>query len=407
MVLWSQPLVEQLTGPGKGNLARLATARGGQEARAGAVLAVRLVAGVEVSPPFWLRPSYGDTYRVPIPRPHPTPAEATASHLPATVPAIAGLALLGSLLAVAAWRTYRSRRDAAWGIGVCLVLLGMVTVSAAIQPFNPVLGLGDHQVAWLWPTGAFLALALVTAAAARERWSWRFGVLATVALAVLALPTHNARIGPRLYDDAAPTMERIGVQLGELRPGPYLLETDNLYFGEPYSTATMLELQRHGIDFVVSEEGLVRQVGERRRFNGSAVGRLHLEIGEVARETPRAGERRVAFVRGLSDAEADELDALTRKIERAIARAGLDLSAAGSTALDAGQLPVLQASGSFAALELIRSRELVRIVQSGYLDAEQPLMRSLLRWTDLQHRDDSLTVGVFLGPLPEPAEARQ
>ena len=391
---------------GEGHRARVGA--GVVEHGAGVLLGARLVAGVEARPPFWLRPSYGETYRVPIPNAHPTVAQASASHLPSTSAALAALAGLAALLAVAAWWAHRSRRsDAVRGIGLCVVLLGAVMLSAAIQPFNPVLGLGDHQVAWLWPTGAFLTLAVATAVAASPRWSWRVGVLVTVALAVLALPTYNAQIGPRRYDEAAPTMERLGAQLGTLGRGPYLVETDNLYFGEPYSTATMLELQRRGIDFVVSEEGLVRQLGEGRRYEGDAVGTLHLEIGEAATQAPPVGERRVAFVRGLSDAEVEELADLTRTIERSVERDGLRLSARGRAALAAGDLPVLEASGPFGAADLVKSRELVRIVQSGYLDASHPLMSSLRRWTDLRHRDDALTVGVFLGPLPRPPEDRQ
>ena len=407
-VLWAQPIAEQVTGPGEGNLARLVTTRGGDEERAGPVLAARLVAGVEALPPFWLRPSYGGTYGVPLERRDPSPAEARASGLPSPMAAAGSLVALGGLgllVGVMSWRT--GRRPAAMAVVVSAVLGGLVLLSAAVQPFNPILGLAGHQLAWLWPAGAFMALSLAVGVVGAERLAAAVGVVVTVVFVGLAVPASNAAVGPRIYDDAAPSMEALGQQLASLSGGPYLVDVSNLYFGEPYSTPTMLELQRHGVGFLVDEEGLVRQLGEGRRFQGQADGRLYLEIGEQARADPPIGHRRVALVEGLSRAERTELGAVRGRADAAVRTRGVELSAAGASALARGRLPVLAAAGARGAGDLLRSRELVDMVLSGFIDPDQPGAALLQRWADLQHRDDTLTVAAFVGPLDEPIPTRR
>ena len=402
-VLWSQPLVEQLTGPGEGNLTRLTSTRGGDEDRAGLKLASRLVAGVEALPPFWLRPSYGGTYGVPLEARDPSPAEASASGLPSPTAAAAGLAGLGGLVLLAGGVSWRTRRRApVVAAAVSVVLGGLVLLSAAVQPFNPVLGLAGHQLAWLWPAGAFVALSAAVGLLRADRVAIGVGLAVSVVFAGLALPASNARVGPRIYDAAAPSMEALGQQLASLTGGPYLVDVSNLYFGEPYSTPTMLELQRHGVGFLVDEEGLVRQLGEARRFKGEADGRFYLEIGEEARKAPPTGHRRVALAEGLTDAERSELDALTREVAAAVTARGVELSLDGAAALARGRLPVLAAAG-----DLVRSRELVDMVRSGFIDLDQAGAARLQRWADLQHRDDTLTVAAFVGPLDEPIPTRQ
>lgn len=402
-VLWAQPLAEQLTGPGEGNLTRLATTRGGDEEKAGLVLATRLVAGVEALPPFWLRPSYGGTYGVPLESRDPSPAEATASGLPSPAEAVGGLLALGGLVLLAgvtSWRT--RRRTAAMSVVLSVVLGALVLLSAAVQPFNPILGLAGHQLAWLWPAGAFVALSVAVGFMRAERLAVALGLVVTVVFAGLAIPASNAKVGPRIYDDAAPSMEALGQQLASLNGGPYLVDVSNLYFGEPYSTPTMLELQRHGVGFLVDEEGLVRQLGEGRRFKGQADGRLYLEIGEQALEGPPIGHRRVALVEGLSGAERIELEELTGDVGAALRARGVELSPDGASALARGRLPVLAAAG-----DLLRSRELVNMVLSGFIDPDQAGATRLERWADLQHRDDTLTVAAFVGPLDEPIPTRR
>ncbi|MEO6318835.1 MAG: hypothetical protein ABIP36_08630, partial [Acidimicrobiales bacterium] len=402
LVLWAQPLAEQVTGPGEGNLTRLATTRGGDDERAGPMLGSRLVAGVHAVPPLWFRPSYGGTYSVPLERPDPSEAEASASGLPSPRVAATGLVGLGVALAAAgvlSWR--RRRRVAAMALAVTLALEGLVLLTAAIQPFNPVLGLAGHQVAWLWPAGAFALSAVLGGLIRSPRVAVVGGAVAVGVFAILALPTENARVGPRRYDDSIPSMRALGEQLDVLAGGTYLLDLRNLYFGEPYSTSTMLELVRRGSDFRVAEEGLVRQAGEGRRFDGDADGRLYLEIGARARSAPPSGGERIAFVEGLDGLNRAALADARAEVLRIVASDGVRLSTEGAAALRRGDLPVLADVGPRASEALMASGELGVLVRSGYVDRAQAA-GILTRWADLQHRDDTLTVALFLAPLADP-----
>ncbi|MFZ9630061.1 MAG: hypothetical protein ACO3C1_12015, partial [Ilumatobacteraceae bacterium] len=47
--------------------------------------------------------------------------------------------------------------------------------------------------------------------------------------------------------------------------GPVVYDTSNLRVYEPYSSSVMMAMQERGIEFRVSDEGMVRQLGEGRR----------------------------------------------------------------------------------------------------------------------------------------------
>ncbi|MEQ1788417.1 MAG: hypothetical protein ABL966_15300, partial [Acidimicrobiales bacterium] len=80
-----------------------------------------------------------------------------------------------------------------------------------------------------------------------------------------------------------------------------------LRFAEPYSTPVLLELQRHGIEFVADEEPAAQLGPSRVRQPDDPVAmELRVVEGGAARD-PEAGWARVAFVEGLDADEAREL----------------------------------------------------------------------------------------------------
>ena len=76
-----------------------------------------------------------------------------------------------------------------------------------------------------------------------------------------------------------------------------LFDISVLRFAEPYSGPVLAALAREGVDVVVTDDGMVRQLGERRRAEGDEQLRIELLEG-LAAEQPPAGARRVAFVEG-------------------------------------------------------------------------------------------------------------
>ena len=194
---------------------------------------------------------------------------------------------------------------------------------------------------WLWPISALVLLAPAVALAEwppLRRVVVPVGLAATVLLAALNLPTYAAPEGPTADRAATGTAMALVDQLSSYRPGERVLfDISVLRFAEPYSGPVLAALAREGVDVVVTDDGMVRQLGERRRAKGDE--RLRIELLEgLAAEQPPAGARRVAFVKGLDDAEVAELDRLATEVVDLASGDGLRLSPAGQRAVRAGRI---------------------------------------------------------------------
>ena len=197
------------------------------------------------------------------------------------------------------------------------MLVAAALVSMVLMPIG-VIGISPHQMRWLWPI---------------PRWSCsrpgRPGGVATTATggrprrpgghrpARRAQPAVVRRArGSDRRPAATGTAMALVDQLSSYRPGePVLFDISVLRFAEPYSGPVLAALARDGVDVVVTDDGMVRQLGERRRAKGDERLRIELLEGQAA-EQPPAGARRVAFVKGLDDAEAAELDRLATEVAR-------------------------------------------------------------------------------------------
>jgi hypothetical protein len=72
--------------------------------------------------------------------------------------------------------------------------------------------------------------------------------------------------------------------------GTVLVDVTGVRYGEPYTGLILAELQDRGIPFVLDNEGMIRQVGERRRSDGQADLRLWHVEGDGARRPPPGAE---------------------------------------------------------------------------------------------------------------------
>lgn len=304
LLAWAQPIAEQLFGAGQGNLSRLATSGGGGDGgvRTGLGLGVRLVGAVIALPPWWGRTGFDDSIPATPFTDGPDGPTLVVPSLVGTGAAAFGLLVVAGAL-VAAWVLGRRRHDVVLTAGVAVVAVALVVAFATVV-FTPmdVLGLSAHRIRWLWPIGVTVSMVLVVAvvrSAGRLRdrpaaVAAAAGVVAA-AFAVAAVPVHAHEAGPVANRSDIARIQGLVDQLDVLHGrGPILFDASGLYFAEPFTAPVMAALQRHGVPFVLDEEGLVRQMGERRRFDGDAELRMYVRAGREALTVPPGAER-VAF----------------------------------------------------------------------------------------------------------------
>jgi hypothetical protein len=398
---WAQPLVEQFTGDGEGNLTRLVEGTDGPAL--GYDLGTRMFASVVSLPPWWSRPSFGETL-IPFEGWRP----------PSLLLAVSCCVVLAMVVASCAWDS-RRRDDRESFLAVATAVVGLVVgLTTTGQTPRSFLGVAAGHFRWLWPLAAFVTFAAGTTlarhlarGAVRSTSLVGAFALATLVFSALTLPASDQ--GKTEPEWPIPAARALGRQMGVLEgEGPLLVSSE---FTDHYSTAVLAELQQRGVPFLVDNPGMVRQLGPDRRFTGgNAQAVLSLEIGDAARRRP-AGARRVALHEGLTAPEQLELAALESRIERYIDAGRLRVSPRGQAALeDLSRTGRSEPQGQGPDAEmLLASRAVVALVQADLLLLDDTWARRFERYADLQGRSDNETVALFLQPLgagTKPADRR-
>ncbi len=400
-VCWIQPLIEQFTADGRGNMTRLVDSATSPTETIGFGFGTRVLATVVSLPPWWFRPSMHD-------------ALVTGWHAPSLVSAILSLAILAAVLAACGWDARRRHdRVSTWALATAAVALAIGLVTAGRGPVTVFGKVTAHTFRWLWPLGAFVFFAIAASLgrhlarrAATSAYTLALvGVftLATVTVAVLDLPFTDQGGGPNASEYAIPAARDLARHMGSLEgQGPLLI--DDLFhgaFADPYGGAAAAELQLRGIPFVTGDPGLVRHLGPARHFNGrNAKAALLLRTGDATLEAP-AGSRLVARGEGLSAADQRELSRLKAQITEYLVQGRLRLDRRGQAALERGALPNLpqvQTSGADPRV-LLSSRELDVMIRDHYLVLDGVWPKRFERYADLQHQWDLQTVALFVAPL--------
>jgi hypothetical protein len=405
VVCWIQPMIEQFTSDGSGNLTLLVESSRGSDAHTiGYGLGTRIVATVVSLPPWWFPPSLKENF-------------ISGWRAPSLGVALLSLGVLIAILAWCGWEARRRRdRVSWWAIATAFVALLAALVTAGQGPITVFGNVTPHTFRWLWPMGAFVFFAVVAAFARRFIHSGVVSprlvgvfVLVTLAVAALNLPRAEDGLGPNSQQYAIPTIRDLERHMGALeRQGPLLIDDVHGAFATPYGWAVVAELQRRGIPFVARDPGTVRQLGPARRFNGhNAKAALLLREGEATFEAP-PGSRRVARGEGLPADDVRELERLKTQIGDSIAQHGLVLNARGQAALEAGMLPTMSRA-SDATLDvpaLFATRELDFMIRERYVVLDVPWRKRFARYADLQHQWDQKTVALFVGPVSSARTAR-
>ncbi len=292
LVLWSQTLIEQFFGPGKGNLSRLAGNAGGGDLQVGLQQAVGVGARIYTLPPWWLRSGFSTSVPSTPLTGKPDDPRIEIADLPSTILA---LVTIGVLLALLAYGVVRHRRAERHLLGNAALMAAVGVVGSILAIANltvgPV-GLAAHHVRLLWPLAVFVhtvALAVV-ATEIRARLPERLPRAAhfalpgvAVAVGVLAIPYQAHPQGPVADYATMPTMRRIMPNIAQLADvAPVLYDISNLRPFEPYSSTMMMTMQDMDIEFRVDDEGMVRQLGESRRADGTEPARVFQLQGPAA-----------------------------------------------------------------------------------------------------------------------------
>ena len=301
-LLWAQPVYEQLFDrEAGGNLGRLLSGIGVSQDTIGLARAPRYVADILALPPWWGRPSSREAFAADLLVPS---VEQSIASLPHLTTSIVGLAMVIGVLLASLLRARRGGDSSGtWAAATGLAIVGVAVAALAMTPIG-ITGIAPHHLRWLWPGGVFVAfaVALPLLSAARTDRGKRLGLaaaaLVTVTLSLLNLPTMDATVGPQRSVAALPAIRELLPQLASLRDEHgVLLDTDGLYFAEPYTAPVMAELQRLGVAWFVDGPVTERQVGSSRAHHGQASVRVYLREGDAARDVP-PGARRIAFAEG-------------------------------------------------------------------------------------------------------------
>ena len=279
-VLWAHPLYEQFFGEGQGNLSRLITNSSGGSLTLGPTDATRITSSIMALPWWWTRPGYSTT----VPD---TPLTVTdngtelnlSGGLPGFLLAFVAIVVITVGLGLLTRAAHRRGSALQTSAGVlATVSPPAVVVSLSLLTIGPV-GLSAHHVRWVWSLAVFITFVAVwlgaelwsdNREAASTRWMTPAAIGVTIVLSLLNFAYIAHPEGPVTDYASMSAMRRAFPGIGVLADrGPVLYDTSNLRAFEPYSSTMMMRMQELGIEFRVSDEGFVRQLGNNRRADGT------------------------------------------------------------------------------------------------------------------------------------------
>jgi hypothetical protein len=429
VVVSAQPVFEQLTAEGEGNMTALIRSRHAEAPTPSFGAAIRALGGTVAIPPAWMPPSFGSpSFRL------------DGSGLPTWL-AAAGLVALVVVMAVLGWRALRrGSRAVVAGLLTSEVALALGLVTIVKAPIR--WGMAPTYLRWLWPLGMVIwltiAVALLDEVVSRRsapvasgdkgdasegraedgrnstrrtpRWAAVPGLALTGVAALAALPTvDNGSGSPRWSVEAVHDIDDDVRAAVEDEPGVLVDLGSHIAVG---ATAPALfgVLQDAGVPFYVSDPNLVRQLGEDRAFApGDATIRLSARAGSG--DEARPDERLIAESVPLTGDERAELAELTDQVRDLIAENGLPLvDEAPEVFADLRQPQVIDeiaglADDPDAALESGRVRELWSGAPTLWSDG--PLLdpdvfppELMDRWSDLDEAARDQVIKVYISDIP-------
>lgn len=289
LVCWAQPLWEQFTSDGRGNLSRMVAAASETRSPVGFQFGLRILADV-LSPASWFRPQFGKVWVV-----YPEP------NVPSVVSSAVVVGVAASFAALATVRAHRHSPSALRLLEIVGALFfgGMATLVRLPKSFG--VTVSSYGVRWIWPGVVLLLVGLILALWPTISPRWQRGrALGACAVGVLALvltvPTQGLE-KRRTYLEAVSEMRaQVSNNADRVpRQAPLRIRFDTAEWTLPYPFVVAAALDEQGVDIVVSEPFAIRQYGPRRAAERSDVGTVWVQTGDGAEVMP-PGAIRLAYV---------------------------------------------------------------------------------------------------------------
>jgi hypothetical protein len=160
----------------------------------------------------------------------------------------------------------------------------------------------------------------------------------------------------------------------------------------------MAALQEGDVDLRVSEEGLVRQLGEARRTNGREPLTVYILEGMAALGTPEGSER-IAFTSPLDPITVDQLLAGERAMVDSFAVDGVFFTAAGEQAITANEFGLTRdqiVEASLDAETFVSSGLAAELIAAGALDLPEADAAVFEHISSLRRQVGTTTVAVLI-----------
>ncbi len=263
LVLWAQPILEQLLHVTDGNVARLARASVELEQPLGWADGTRQAASVLSQWPGWARGSFDGNYVM-------NPFVAPPSVWPAVLSLLVLIAVLVALACVAA-RWLRDRATLTLlGVTAGFVLIGWVATMRV--PLSPFYGFLPHFVRWLWPIGVMtiVAVALCVGRALQRLIGGRpvpgaIAVMPLLLTVAFAVPDGPLTLGEAEWSVARPVAKELNRLAVERLPASGVVVDFRPPDYPPFAYSLVAALQEHGTPFTVTDGISARQYGNSRR----------------------------------------------------------------------------------------------------------------------------------------------
>ncbi len=323
LVLWAQPIAEQILRGSEGNMARILRNADDLQQPLGLADGTRRAAVVLSMWPGWGRGNFDGGYT------------GLFDQLPSLAWAAFTLLALVAVLGAAAYASGRWLREP-----VMVSLLAAAAVFVVVGwagtvrlPLSPFFGFSAHLVRWLWPIGAFTVVALgLFLGRAAQRWLDR-GVLiggavaALVVAAVIAVPDGPPALGSDELDAARPTSAALNdLAVERLAESGVVVDFRASDFS-PFTFSLVAALQEHGTPFAVSDPISLRQFDDRRPPADARWPIVYVATGFDALNHWTDG---AACVSQLDADQREQLQRTRDSLGEALAEPGFTLSDAGA-----------------------------------------------------------------------------
>jgi hypothetical protein len=388
VILWSQPLAEQLIHGGDGNIARLWRGTGSVEPSLGWRHGTEHFASISGPLGRWTRRSLDD-YGL-FSRP---------TYAWSLMIAMLSVAAVG-LVAIWVWRRNRTVGRLLIVAAISLLIGWLATVYV---PLSPIYGFATDYVRWLWPIAVFawssLAFVfvgpLVRALPAAHRLT--VAVACMVALSVATVPPHQSHGSHEALERSREFAGDLNEAVIDVVPtGGVAYDPTTLY--PTFGISLLAALREHDVPFWVDDDILVRQLGEQRLATAD-LPVVRVAIGLDAIDHHRAGTA-IAFVSQWSDVQLAELERTSRLLSEALSAGEFDISALGDSIVGTFLAPdwfaALANGYSIDGSAATRTDDFLALLQSGALTAPARLQRTAQEFLALRADLDLTTAAAVL-----------